>query len=211
MITIKYFIAFIFVIVLSGCSGPTAAELELCTSMGLTAREASFIKEVSKSGIERIPTTGDSSIGGIRVYVDFRNTDIARTALRKFFVNSEYRVFLSKQYNDAPGRKNTLSIIRSRDKYDILRLQKTFDSRDRRTTEAIIGRLKKWEELFELEITGADEYWVEAEFVTLPPDIKAFVLELTEYCTELLNDGTGRIEDLVRDIQSKNGFYLFFR
>jgi hypothetical protein len=40
--------------------------------------------------------------------------------------------------------------------------------------------------------------------------MKEFSLELIDFCPELLNDGTGKIEDIIARMHRDNSFYLLF-
>jgi hypothetical protein len=103
-----------------------------------------------------------------------------------------------------------LGIIKSKDQYDIIRIQKTSDTGKNKTTGAIIEKLKNWDRLCPFEIAGADTYWMKARFIKKPPDMKQFALEITDFCPELLDDGTGKIEDIIDTMQRENAFYLLF-
>jgi hypothetical protein len=209
---IKFFaITFILSSGFLSCGKLTNDEISFGKAAGLHKEDLLFIKDLTNSKIDNFATNTET-IKGLKINVLFEKTDAVREQLSNYFKTRGYLVFLAKQNYDAPGLKNILGIIKSTDQYDILRIQKTVDRRKKRgkTTDTIIEQFKKWEKDFKFEITGAEFYYVEAKFISKPSDMKNFTEEITKYCPELLNDGTGKIDDLMNNMNSKNSFNLLF-
>jgi hypothetical protein len=197
------------------CTGIDPEEAKAIGLIGLNTKDAEYVKSVTKSKIVGFyGADTDEAVNapaGISMDVDFDRTESVRKTLSVHFAGGGFLVFLSKQNYDAENKKNILSIIRSEDQFDILRIQKTIDTRAGKTTQMIIDRLAKWKASFDFTITGAESYWVEASFVSMPSDMTTFATELAGYCPEIMNDGTGKIEDLVTDMKNRGSFFLFFR
>jgi hypothetical protein len=205
----KYFV--LFLILSSGifsCGKITDTEASLGKEAGLKEEDLLFIKDVTKSEIDKISTPGDT-IKGIKVSVPYDKTGNARKELRAVFKPKGYQVFIAGFFND-PGRNNIIGIIRSGDQFDIVRVQKTKPSRKKYSTEDIVNRLIDWNKDFKFEITRAGEFWIDANFITKPADMNKFARELTKFCPEILNDGTGKIEDVINGMISSNSFSMIF-
>jgi hypothetical protein len=205
------FIILISSLLITSCSNVSNKELKFGKTIGLNEKDLIFIKKTTGLGIDEF-VFKNSNTKGLKVFVEFDSTQKNRESLSKYFKPKGYLVFLSGQYYNRKGTKNFLTIIKSSDQFDIVKFQGTIDSNKKRpkTNEVIIEQLKKWENDFKFEIAGAEIYYIEAKFITKPSNMNKFADELTKFCPELLNDGTGKIEDLISDMNKNNSFYMLF-
>jgi len=67
-------------------------------------------------------------------------------------------------------------------------------------TEAIIAHLSKWQSLCSFSVTGAEGDAVDIRFETLPEDMDAFVRDLYEFCSDLVDQGTGIIGEMIEQM-----------
>lgn len=206
---IKFFVftLILFFGILS-CGKLTNDEISFGKAAGLQKEDLLSIKDATKSEIDKINATGDT-IKGIKVSVPFDRTEILRKELSAMLKPKGYQVFIAGYFND-PGRNNIIGIIKSGDQFDIVRVQKTKSNKKKHSTEDIINRLIIWNKDFTFEITRAGDFWIDANFITKPADMKKFALELTKFCPEILNDGTGKIEDIINGMNSSNTFNMIF-
>ncbi|MBN2441316.1 MAG: DUF4253 domain-containing protein [Spirochaetales bacterium] len=208
--------AFFFIIslILISCAVISKDEMNLCKAMGLGKTDVIYIKKMTDEKITELiinsPYMENNNVKGINIYTSFDKTDETRRLLSSRFKERGYLVFLAGEFYNYDNRKNVLGIIQSNDQYDIIRIQKTADTERDITTLMIIERLKKWEQICRFTITGAGSYWIKARFIEKPADMKEFSHEITDFCPELLNDGTGKIEDLIAGMERDNSFYLIF-
>jgi hypothetical protein len=212
----SYFRIFLFACcIIVSCTSPDIDEIRIGEAAGMDRRDLVFVKKITGSEIAAFNSAG-SSAGiranmGIEVAVDFGNTDTVRELLKSRFNVKGFLVFLAQQNYNADRKKNIIAIFKSMDQFDILRIRKTEDRKRHRATAVIIDILKTWEKQFRFEITGADSYWVEASFVEKPADMNKFAIEIGTLCPEVLNDGSGKIEDIVSAMNKKKSFYLLFQ
>lgn len=68
-------------------------------------------------------------------------------------------------------------------------------------TKDIIARLTEWQKLCSFEITGAERDTVEIKFNTLPQDMDAFVAGLYEFCPDLVDQGTGCVQEMIEAME----------
>jgi hypothetical protein len=68
-------------------------------------------------------------------------------------------------------------------------------------TEDIIAHLTEWQKLCSFEVTGAERDTVEIKFNTLPQDMDAFVADLYEFCPDLVDQGTGCMQEIIESME----------
>jgi len=64
-------------------------------------------------------------------------------------------------------------------------------------TDDIIARLTQWQALCDFTVTDAGRDTVDITFNTLPKDMDAFVKDLYEFCPDLVDQGTGCVDEMV--------------
>ena len=212
----QYFFIILLIIVLisTSCSILSNYEIKIGKAICLEKSDLIYIKKITDDKIDKLtintPYLKNTDIKGIKLYTDFDKTKKTRELLRTFFKERGFLVFIAKQYYNYNNNKNILAIINSKDHFDIVRIQKTENRQRNLTTDKIIKRLREWESKFRFEIIGAESYWIKARFITKPLDIRKFTEELILFCPELLNDGTGKIEDMIAKMHRDNSFFLLF-
>jgi len=207
-------IIILIISIISSCASISKNELNYGKAAGLEKKDLTFIKNITKDKIEEFIINKslliNPEIRGIIVYESYEKTENVQEILNDYFNDKGYLVLLTGQYNNYKNKKNNLAIIKTDDQYDIIRIQNTGKGRKNMTPEKIIEKLKEWEKKFQFEITGAQAYRVKAKFINKPSDINKFAEELTLFCPELLNDGSGKINDLIKNMEITNSFYLMF-
>ena len=64
-------------------------------------------------------------------------------------------------------------------------------------TEAIIGRLTKWQSICSFSVVAAEGDTVDITFATFPKDMDAFIRDLYGFCPDLVDQGTGCVHEMV--------------
>ncbi len=209
----KIFIIFI-IFIISSCVSISKDEFNIGAEAGLEKKDLLLIKKLTKDKIDKLVINKNLLINpdvkAIKVYVSFEKTGEVQKKLNDYFKSKDYLVLLTGQYNNYKNKKNNLAIIKTKDQYDILRIQNTGKGRKNMNPEKIIEKMKAWEKQFRFEITGAQSYMIQANFISKPPDIEKFASDLTSFCPELLNDGSGSLNDIIKNMNSTNSFYLIF-
>ncbi|MBO0593669.1 DUF4253 domain-containing protein [Cellulophaga sp. E16_2] len=124
----------------------------------------------------------------------------------KLFKNG-YLIFLSENGYTSPS---TLSIIKSTDQFDILRIQKTDGINYGLENSDIIAKLKEWDDLYGIEILGADYDWVDLTFKSSIPDASLFAQEVYDFCPDSVDQGVGEIEILEEMIVEYKRLFLWW-
>lgn len=128
--------------------------------------------------------------------------------LKEEFQKSEYQIFYSKvSYDKTP---ELICILKSTDKYDILRALKTNGINYDIDTDSLIEKLTKWEKEYGIEIEGADGDWVDIKFNKLPIDTKKFTKEIYEFCPDSVDQGVGSLKELENYLKEHKGVFLWW-
>jgi hypothetical protein len=108
-----------------------------------------------------------------------------------------YLIFVSQNGYETPS---TVSIIKSTDQFDILKIQKTDGINYDLENEDVIEKLKSWDTKYGIEILGADYDWVDFT-ITVPSDsIPDFAKEVYEFCPDAVDQGVGEVVELEKMI-----------
>lgn len=128
--------------------------------------------------------------------------------LKEEFKGNEYNIFYSKvSYDKTP---ELICILKSADKYDVLRALKSNGINYDIDTDSLIEKLKEWEKEYGIEIEGADGDWVDIKFNKLPEDIKKFAKEIYEFCPDSVDQGVGSLEELENYLKVYKGVFLWW-
>jgi hypothetical protein len=74
----------------------------------------------------------------------------------------------------------------------------------------VLARVKKWDERYGLDIQAAGHDWMEARFKRPPPDMDIFASEVHKFCPDVVDQGTGSVQELAREMKQINGVYLWW-
>ncbi|PKB43055.1 uncharacterized protein DUF4253 [Cellulophaga sp. RHA19] len=118
-----------------------------------------------------------------------------------------YQLFLSESGYESPS---TVSVIKSMDKFDILKTQKTDGINFGIENKDVIEKLKVWDKKYGIEILGADYDWVDLTFNTDIIDIAAFAAEVYDFCPDSVDQGVGQISELERIIKEEKRLFLWW-
>lgn len=120
---------------------------------------------------------------------------------------SGYLLFLSERGYES---LSTISVIKSTDQFDILRIQKTDGINYDIENADVIKKLDDWDRKYGIEILGADYDWV--DFIVKRPvdDISMFAKEVYEFCPDAVDQGVGEIEELEKLIKENNRLFLWW-
>jgi hypothetical protein len=88
----------------------------------------------------------------------------------------------------------------SEDGFELIRAAETSAPNYDLDTEDILKTLAQWKELCSFRVTEADDDTIEIEFTTLPADMTAFVKDLYEFCPDLVDQGTGCVQEMLEEI-----------
>lgn len=141
--------------------------------------------------IEARPGTGDATLDQVRLQLH----------------GTPFRAYLhDRNYGYGPDR---IAIVRS-DDLGYLAIVRT-EGVDRDVTHAqVIERYKAWNAKYGLVLVGAGQDWLEAKFRTPPGDWNAFAEEVAKFCPDVVEQGTGSVEGLAKEMAESDSVYLWW-
>jgi len=178
----------------------TPDEARLVATFGMDAKIASQLKAegttvegLGTDGlvIEASPGTGDTTLDQIRLQLH----------------GTPFRAYLNdRNYGYGPDK---IAIVRA-DDLGYLAIVHT-DGVNRDVTHAqVIERYKAWNAKYGLVLVGAGPDWLEARFRSPPTDWKAFAEEVAKFCPDVVEQGTGSVEGLAKEMAESNSVYLWW-
>ena len=193
-------------------NGLSRSELNLATQIGFEADVLLLVKEEAKSHLHRMSGyDGDGyqiMANGIVISVPWSRSDQVLWSLREKLKRRNYMAFQIEINNSL--KVDRIGIIKGTDQYEILRIMHTNGDDDDVSHEDVIAKLKQWETRIRFEIVGAENDWVEIEFRTMPQDLKAFAEDVYEFSPETVDEGTGSLAELVKDISATKRLVLWW-
>lgn len=113
---------------------------------------------------------------------------------RGIFHAKGYLIFESE--STSLGYPSTVTILKSVDQFDILRIEKPDGINYDILPEDVFQRLEAWDQKYGIEIYGADYSWVNLR-IKSPIDIEQLALEIFEFCPDII----GHSEENVGEIE----------
>lgn len=107
-----------------------------------------------------------------------------RHSLQSKLLPLGYRVF---------NHEYKIIVLRTRDQFDVLRLTETNGANYDLDTDDVIAKLQEWDARLGVSVTGANFSSVAVKFSRLPDDVRAFALEINEFCPDTLGQNFGGI------------------
>lgn len=116
----------------------------------------------------------------------------------------------SRNVEDASVMGVELVLARGNDQFDILRLAATDGINYGLTTDDIVARVQRWDAQFGIDIWQAETDVVQMDLTKLPEDLGEFSREIYEFCPDIVDQGTGSLEVLEKELREVGGIYLWW-
>jgi hypothetical protein len=193
-------------------NGLSPSELHLASQIGFDTDILILIKEEARSPLHRLSGYDENEYqimaNGIVISVPWSRSDQVLWSLREKLRPRNYMAFRIEINNAL--KVDRICIIKGTDQYDILRIMHTNGDNDDVGHGEVIAKLKQWEKRIRFEIIGAENDWVEIEFRTMPQDLKAFAEEVYEFSPDSVDEGTGSLAELVKDMSATKRLVLWW-
>jgi hypothetical protein len=103
-----------------------------------------------------------------------------------------------------------LAVAEGKDQFDILRVAATDGTNYDLNTEAIIKELAAWDREFGIDIWQAETDTIQLRLKKQPKDTLAFAKRVYKFCPDIVDQGTGSVEELARLIARANAVSLWW-
>jgi hypothetical protein len=151
----------------------------------------------------------DKATSGIALYCESREADEIMEKYRQPLKARGIMLFLSQENFDT--RPDEIALLKTRDEFDTLRAMGTCTPNYDLDTDDIINILKSWQKMCSFEITGAGTNWVSADFIKQPADMKDFASKVYDICPDVVDQGTGSVDNMAEEMKDQNFVYLWWQ
>jgi len=125
-------------------------------------------------------------------------------------LGNNFKVFVSERNFGIGGEADFLSVIKSVDQFEGLRIMGTNGWNYDIGPKKIIDKLKEWNIKYGLTIVGAGFDWVQADFKKRPNPMLPFAEEVYKFCPDVVDQGTETVQNLATEMELSNSLYMWW-
>ncbi|MEW8390464.1 MAG: DUF4253 domain-containing protein [Candidatus Thiodiazotropha sp.] len=103
-----------------------------------------------------------------------------------------------------------LVVFASDNHLDILRVAQTDGVNFGLTTESIVSKLESWNKEYGVDIWQAETDTIQLTLNILPADLEAFQKEVYAFCPDIVDQGSGNINDIGNYLKQGKAVYLWW-
>lgn len=198
----------------AGCTAKeaklTPQEDAVIASVGMERSVALDIKRFGVS-IHRLtginPDHNEIQANGILLQTKPKSGRTALAKIRGCLAGTPYRAYLNDDsFGYGPDK---IAVLKS-DDYAYLAIIRTDGINYDLEHPQVMARYRLWNERYGLKLVGAGQDWLEAEFVNPPKDMQSFAEEVYKFCPDVVDQGTGDVQSLAREMASSKSVYLWW-
>ena len=224
----KILVVFLSFLPLLSCSSQakklTVTEQDLISQIGLDVATAAKIKslgigdfELSEGNIDRAFLFEDLDVlkeyaaslpKALKINADSENAERILGAFRDELKSNDIILYISEEnygYED-----DVIKLLLSTNKYEPLYFEATNAVNYEIYTAEIVEKIKKWDLLYELEIYGVGVDFVHGKFNKLPEDLNLLAQEMYAFCPDIVDQGTGSVEELEKELKNTATLFLWW-
>lgn len=189
----------------------TREEARLVSELGFDAALMQRIK-ASGTGFERLKALNDNGdevpAAGLVLLTAPKQGESVVQSLRRGFAGTGYQAWLN---DNAYGyRPDKVAILKTRDDYTYLAIAHTDGINWDLTHDQVVARYREWTPKYGLVLTGAGMDWLSARITKPPADWAAFAAEVAKFCPDIVEQGTGDVPSLTREMRESRVLYLWW-
>ncbi|TDL99660.1 MAG: hypothetical protein C4K58_07140 [Flavobacteriaceae bacterium] len=220
------FLAIVILLGLTSCNGQKLStnEKKLIEEIGLPEEIALKIKKYSTSKYELNNGNPDrallyENIDSLKTYsntqplalkINAKSNNATKIVAEFGDILFEKNIIIYKSAENYGNSDDVITILKSKNKFEPLLFEATNAVNYNIYTPQIIERLKLWDSLYGIKLTGAGMDFVSGEFIKKPNDISKFSQEMYEFCPDIVDQGVGDVKALEKSIQESNDFFLWW-
>lgn len=131
-------------------------------------------------------------------------------ALKDNFREKGYSIFLLENNFNIGGNPDYLAVLKTTDKYQILKQIETNGINYNITTDSLISIIRDFDEKYSLELIGASGDWCEFIIHNKEVDWNQFAQDVYNICPDVVDQGVGTVEELTRTLKESGRLYFWW-
>ena len=218
----------ILLLTLQGCKGQTEEQNEFITINGVTINQKvldDLKKKLKQEPIEfekvnyyykKVDSTWKEETDTIKNGFYFKKIseskakNIVQTYSTELSKTGHYLFLKNLDFDDNWNSLYDVTIVEAENQYDVLKIMNTEGPNYDVTNEQVINRIKEWDKQVGLKIIVADEARVEAFISNLPYDLIKFTQEVYELCPDVIEQGYGDMDEMIKDYKTNKYFWMWW-
>lgn len=131
-------------------------------------------------------------------------------SLKDNFKQKGYSIFLLENNFNINNKPDYLGILKTVDKYTILKQIATDGINWEITNDSLISIIKTFDKKYSLELIGASGDWCEFIIHNEPKSWTQFAKEVYKVCPDVVDQGTGTVEALADEMKKTKRVYFWW-
>ncbi|MCW3083304.1 MAG: hypothetical protein JWP12_670 [Bacteroidetes bacterium] len=202
----------------------TGSEKKICDSMQIDSTIIRDIRAFNTNAIEPFHYSLSKSIDS-----NGRETEIDPIRLNGFVFNEEnatsynlifslkdnlrrkgYSIFLVENNFNIRNEPDHIGVLKTTDKYTVLKQVATDGINYGITNDSLIKIIHEFDNKYSLDLIGASGDWCEFIVQKEPADWNAFANEVYKACPDVVDQGTGTVEELAKELKNTKRLYFWW-
>lgn len=130
--------------------------------------------------------------------------------LKDDFHQRGYTIFLLENNYNIGNKLDQLAVLKQTDKYVILKQLEIDAANYDISNDSILSIVKHFDQQYSLELIGAAGDWCEFVIHKEPDNWLNFAKEVYRFCPDVVDQGTGSVEGLAKEMKMSNRLYLWW-
>lgn len=126
------------------------------------------------------------------------------------FNEKGHTIYVFEQNFGLDNEKDKVAIVNTADKYQILRETATDGINYDIDNDSVISIIKTFDTKYDLTLTGCGLDWCQFNIGKAPSNWEVMAKEVYNVCPDVVEQGTGTIEDLAKELEEFKTLYLWW-
>ncbi len=200
-----------------------ADERDLCASQNIDSTLILLLRETSRAKLDVfLPDsvyTFDSADNWISRASNLQGVMFEATSGQAAALCDEYgddfntkghTIYVFEQNFGIDSEKDKVAIVNTSDKYEILRETATDGINYDIDNDSVITIIKTFDAKYDLILTGCGLDWCQFNIGKAPSDWEMMAKEVYDVCPDVVDQGTGSVEDLAKELEEFKTLYLWW-
>ncbi len=201
----------------------TERERHLCDSLKIDTSIVLGIRTQTDSTINVFPTNLENLLNrdidfdsarnlsaGFIFNSSNQNSDNIVVNLYNDFMKKGYTIFLLDRNFGIGAKPDIVGVLNSVDKYQILRQVQTDGINWEIDNDSLVNLIKKFDKKYSLDLIGASGDWCEFKINKEPQSWMTLAKEAYQVCPDIVDQGTGTVEELANDMKRTKRLYFWW-